>query len=477
MCGILGIIDKSPKKNVGYDIFQGLLMLQHRGQDAAGIITYDHMFHLKKGLGLVLNVFNVKNLARLKGNMGIGQVRYPTIGRGSPEDAQPFYINHPFGIAMVHNGNVTNFYSLKEELYKKNQRHINSTSDVEVILNVFAEGMEDKEFSFDTLKRGVLEVMKRVQGAYSVIALIAEKGLVAWRDPLGIRPLVMGKTNNSIAFSSETVAFDFLGFEIIRDVRPGEIVWVKKNLEIVSEVLISKTPKHCIFEWVYFARPDSIIEGIGILEARKRLGRFLAEKCKKKGIKPDVIIAIPDTARPAAIPLAKELGVELSEGLIRNRYIARTFIMPSDSLRRTSVKQKLNPVVTELKGKKVMLVDDSIVRGNTSREIIKMVRNAGAKEVYYAVYSSPLRYPCVYGIDMATRDEFIAGHYTEEEIKEKIGADELVYQDLEMMVKAVKKDRNIDFCTACFSGKYPTRVSEKDLLIIEKERKESKKES
>ncbi len=474
MCGILGIINKEKTENVGYDLFQGLLMLQHRGQDAAGIVTYDEMFHLKKGIGLVLNVFNEKNLSRLKGNIGIGQVRYPTIGRGSPEDAQPFYINHPFGIAMVHNGNVINFYSLKKELFEKNQRYINSTSDVEVILNVFAEGMEDREFSFDTIKKGVMEVIKRVKGAYSVISLIAGKGLVAWRDPLGIRPLVMGKKNSSIAFASETVVFDFLGFETVRDVKPGEVVWVNEDLEVISERLVSTPPTHCIFEWVYFARPDSILEGIGVLEARKRLGKLLAEKCKKMKIKPDVVIAVPDTARPAAIALAKELGVELSEGLIRNRYIARTFIMPNQKIRRVSVKQKLNPVITEIKNKRVLLIDDSIVRGNTSKEIIKMVRNAGAKEVYYGVYSAPLRYPCVYGIDMATREEFIAKQYSENEIKEKIGADALIYQDFEKMVEGVRGDKDITFCTACFSGNYPTYVTEEELLSIEQDRKKSR---
>lgn len=471
MCGIVGIIARD--HNVGYDLYEALLTLQHRGQDAAGIATFDGILHLKKGIGLVQQVFNRKNLGRLRGSVGIGQARYPTIGRGSPEDSQPFYVNYPYGVAMVHNGNVINFFALKEELQKVHRRQLNSSSDVEAILNVFADELVHKgssSFSLDDLFNAVAGVFRRVQGAYSVVAMLGDGSLLAFRDPLGIRPLVMGRKDGVTAFASETVTFDFLGFESLGDVSAGEAVHVTTDGRITRRQLSEPSHHPCIFEWVYFARPDSVIDGIGVLEARRRLGKALAERCLARGIEPDVVVPVPDTARPAALALAEAAGWPLSEGLIRNRYIQRTFIMPTQDKRRLSVRQKFNPVKSELGGKRVLLVDDTIVRGNTSLELIRLVRQVEPREVYYAVYGSPLRSPCVYGIDMATRDEFIAKNHSESEIERTIGADRLIYQRYEDMVGAVAGGRKMNFCTACFSGKYPTPVTERDLDQIAAER-------
>ncbi len=470
MCGIIGII---ADEDVVDGLYSGLLALQHRGQDAAGIITYDHMFHLKKGIGLVLRVFTKKNLERLKGNIGIGHTRYPTIGPGGTEDAQPFYVNTPFGIAMAHNGNVTNYWELKRSLAEESFRHLNSHCDVEVILNVFADELSHqniKEFDESAVFEATRGVFERVRGSYSVVGMIVGKGLLGFRDPYGIRPLIFGRRGNSYGFASESVAFDLLGYETLRDVKPGEVIFVDMDRRVHSKVLIQKRHTPCIFEWVYFARPDSVIDGIGVYEARLRLGRELAKECLKRGIKPDVVVPVPDTARAAALPIAQTLGVELREGLIKNRYIARTFIMPTQRERIASVRQKLNPIKSEISGKRVLLVDDSIVRGTTSREIISLVRKAGAKEVYFAVTCPPLRYPCVYGIDMATRGEFIAKTHSVKEIERLIGADVLVYQTLEGMIKAVKGERPQEFCTACFTNRYPTGETEKTLRRFELER-------
>ncbi|MBD3285400.1 amidophosphoribosyltransferase [candidate division WOR-3 bacterium] len=480
MCGIVGIVAQG--RDVGYDLYEALLTLQHRGQDAAGIATFDGIMHLKKGIGLVRSVFNEKNLARLRGSAGIGQTRYPTIGRGSPEDAQPFYVNYPHGVAMVHNGNVVNFTSAKDELQRIHRRQLNSTSDVEVILNVFADELGHKNsstFSADDLYEAVAGVFRKVKGAYSVVALLGDGSLLGFRDPHGIRPLVMGRKDGMVAFASETVTFDFLGFEFSCEVEAGEAVHVSTEGKVSHRQISHARKKPCIFEWVYFARPDSVIEGIGVIEARRRLGKVLARKCTKRGITADVVVPVPDTSRPAALALARQAGWKITEGLIRNRYIQRTFIMPSQPKRKSSVRQKFNPVRSELKGKRVLLVDDTIVRGNTALELIKLIRQAGAAEVYYAVYGSPLRFPCVYGIDMATHEEFIAKSHTEKEIEDIIGADRLIYQDFEAMVEAVRGRKDINFCTACFSGDYPTKVSEAEIEIIAADRnlKETQEEA
>ncbi|MBN2378636.1 amidophosphoribosyltransferase [candidate division WOR-3 bacterium] len=471
MCGIVGII--GAKGQVGYDLYEGLLTLQHRGQDAAGIATFDGILHLKKGIGLVQRVFNQKNLGRLRGSAGIGQTRYPTIGRGSPEDAQPFYVNYPYGVAMVHNGNVVNFFSVKEELQRVHRRQLNSTSDLEAILNVFADELVHKNspaFNVGDLFDAVAGVLRKVRGAYSVVALLGDGSLLGFRDPHGIRPLVIGQRDGTFAFASETVTFDFLGFKFVGDVKPGEAVHVSTKGEVSRRQLSAQEARPCIFEWVYFARPDSVIDGIGVIEARRRLGKALAKRCLEVGIAPDVVIPVPDTSRPAALSLATEAGWKITEGLVRNRYIQRTFIMPNQPKRQTSVRQKFNPVRSEIEGKKVLLVDDTIVRGNTALELIKLVRQAGPSEVYYAVYGSPLRYPCVYGIDMATREEFIAQSYSEEEIEREIGADRLIYQRYEDMVTGVRGNKDLRFCTACFSGDYPTPVSDTELDSIAADR-------
>jgi amidophosphoribosyltransferase len=472
MCGVIGLLTR---REVGPDLVEGLLALQHRGQDSAGVLTSDGTFHLKKGNGTVGSVFNPKNLGRLTGNAGIGQVRYPTIGPGSAEDAQPFYVNHPFGIAMVHNGNVTNYSDLRRELMCDDFRQLTSFSDVEPLLNVFAEGLEQTN-----LRRFSPASVFKAHGAYSVVALIHGRGLLAFRDPFGIKPLVFSQQGNEFAFASESVAFDRLGFHGFTDVKAGEAIFVDFKGKVHRSQIQPGTPRPCIFEFVYFARPDSVIDGIEVYEARLRLGERLAYEVARQGLKPDVIVPVPDTARAAASSLASALGIELREGLIKNRYIARTFIMHGQDRRALSVRQKLNPVRSQVQGRDVLLVDDSIVRGTTSREIVQMVRDAGARKVFLAITAPPLRYPCVYGIDMMTRGEFVAKNRTIEQIRKVIGADALVYQTYQGLVEAVAGPqpgtRNSQpatrlFCTACFNGEYPTGVTKRYLAQMERERR------
>lgn len=459
------------KSNVVGELYPGLLALQHRGQDAAGITTYDKRFNLKKGNGLVQRVFNEKNLRRLRGNLGIGHVRYPTVGGGGADDAQPFYLSVPYGIAMVHNGNVTNYHKLRRELFRERFRHLNSNSDLEVILNVFADELVMQgSFNKDSLVRAIGGVFRRVKGSYSVLGIIADKGFLAFRDPHGIKPLIFGQKGDEFCFASESVALDAVGYDVVRDVQPGEAIFIDKKRRFFSKRIEEDLHTPCIFEWVYFARPDSIIDGISVYEARLRLGRELAREVKSKKIKADVVIPVPDTARAAAISLSSSIGVDFREGLIKNRYIPRTFIMPGDELRVKAIKQKLNPIRSEIEGKSVLLIDDSIVRGNTSREIIELVREAGAKKVYFGVCSPPLRYPCIYGIDMQTRGEFIARDKSIEEIRKIIGADQLIYQSLEGLLRGVGGGVRSDFCRACFDSVYPTTVSEETFQKIETER-------
>ncbi len=486
MCGIIGICGSD---NVVNELYHGLGVLQHRGQDAAGIITYDERFHLKKGNGLVQHVFNTKNITRLVGNLGLGHVRYPTVGGGDAEDAQPFYINAPFGIAMAHNGNVTNYFELKKELTQNKFRHLNSNCDVEVILNILADELTKynlKDFTPQMLFKACKSIFERVIGSYSVIGIIAQKGFFAFRDPYGIKPLIYGKKSGtkgvSYAFASESVALDVLGYEIERDILPGEMVFVEEKEPffhegklIHAERLITRESRHCIFEWVYFARPDSVIDGVNVYKARLRLGEELSIEVSKRNLEIDLVVPVPDTAKPAAEALANKLNLPCREGLVKNRYIGRTFIMPQQESRIQSVRQKLNPIKTEIKGKKILLVDDSIVRGTTSREIIDLVRSAGATRVYFGVTSPPLRHPCVYGIDMQTRREFIAQDRTEASIAQEINADELIYQTLPGLIKAI--DPRQKFCTACFSGEYPTPVSESIFQQIELDRLKPKDSS
>lgn len=471
MCGIIGIVNR--RRDAGPELVEGLLSLQHRGQDSAGVLTSDETIHLKKGNGTVSRVFNDKNLPRLTGLAGIGHVRYPTIGPGSVEDAQPFYVNHPYGIAMVHNGNVTNYFALRRELVEKSHRQLASFSDLEPILNVFAEEMERsrRRFSPSVAFDAVEGVFRRVRGSYSVVALVHGHGLLAFRDPFGIKPLVFGRRGRDCAFASESVAFDRLGFGSFRDVQPGEAVLIDPLGRVHSRQVRPGRPRGCIFEYVYFARPDSVIDGIEVYEARLRLGERLAVEVKRAQLDADVVVAVPDTARTAAGSLAETLGLPLREGLIKNRYIARTFIMHGQDRRALSVRQKLNTVHSQIRGRNVLLVDDSIVRGTTSREIVQMVRDAGARKVFFAITAPPLRFPCVYGIDMMTRGDFIAKGRSTKRIGQTIGADALVYQSYDGLTAAVAgADRRRHFCTACFSGKYPTAISRAEFARMERER-------
>lgn len=469
MCGIIGIIGRT--KAIDY-VYPGLIALQHRGQDAAGAVTYDQTFHLKKGQGLVTGVFNQKNLARLDGNIGIGHVRYPTIGPGGIEDAQPFILTVPYGIALAHNGNLVNYFDLRRKIIEEDLRYLNSNCDAEVILNLLSielSRMDLKNFKETIIFRALKGVYEKLIGSFAVVCIIANKGLLAFRDKNGIKPLVYGKNSSGYAFASESVALDMLGCSTFEDVAPGQAIFVDTDGNLFSEMITEGEKATCIFEYVYFARPDSIIDGIGVYEARLRLGEELGRECLKAGVKPDVVVPVPDTARGSAQMVAEVLGVRHREGLIKNRYIHRTFIMPTQKQRIEAVRMKLNVIKSEIKNKKVLLVDDSIVRGNTSKEIIGLIRSAGAKEVYYGVYSPPLKYPCVYGIDMQTRGEFIARDKSIDGIKKFIGADALVYQSVEGLIKGVGSGDN-GFCTACFTGIYPTLIKEEFFKKIEADR-------
>jgi len=469
MCGVIGI---TGQERAIEKIYHGLLALQHRGQDAAGAVTFEQGFQLKKGNGLVLNVFNTKNIERLNGNTGIGHVRYPTVGTGSAEDAQPFIITTPYGIALAHNGNLVNFFELKKDLVENQLRYLNSNCDAEVILNLLSVELSKrhlKRLMPDKIFSALARIYKKLMGSYAVVSLIANKGLLAFRDKNGIKPLMMGQNGSSYCFASESVALDLLGYKDMRDVEPGEAIFIDAENNCYTKQIKQSKKAGCIFEYVYFARPDSIIDGIGVYEARLRLGEELGKECLKQGIKPDVVMPVPDTARGAAQLVAEVLGVKHREGLIKNRYIHRTFIMPTQSVRIEAVRLKLNPIKPEIRGKDVLLIDDSIVRGNTSREIISLIRSVGARKVYYALYSPPLRYPCVYGIDMQTRGEFIARDKSIEEIRKSIHADALVYQTVKGLVKGVGAGSE-GFCTACFTGTYPTEIPSPFMERIEADR-------
>jgi amidophosphoribosyltransferase len=470
MCGIIGFMGNERAID---KIYPGLLALQHRGQDAAGAATFAQGFQLKKGNGLVADVFNLKNIERLEGNTGIGHVRYPTVGTGAAEDAQPFIITTPYGIALAHNGNLVNYFDLKKKLIESDLRYLNSNCDAEVILNVLSvelSKMNLRKLTAAKLFTALQSVYKKMVGSYAVVALIAGRGLVAFRDKNGIKPLVVGNDESSYCFASESVALDLLGYKKIRDILPGEAAFVDNDLGChFQQIEKGKKKAACIFEYVYFARPDSIIDGIGVYEARLRLGEELGKECLRHALRPDVVMPIPDTARGAAQLVAEVLGVKHREGLIKNRYIHRTFIMPTQSERIEAVRLKLNPIKNEIRGKRVLLVDDSIVRGNTSREIISLVRSVGAREVYYGLYSPPLRFPCVYGIDMQTKGEFIARDRSIEDIRRSIDADALIYQTVEGLVKGVGAEEN-GFCTACFTGTYPTKITPAVMKRIEADR-------
>jgi len=478
MCGVIGIFSNS---SVFRDLYQGLLSIQHRGQDAAGIITFDGRFHTKKGNGLVRDIFTAEHTQRLTGNIGLGHTRYPTIGGGRGEDAQPFQVNSPFGIIMAHNGNVLNYTELKQLLFEKYHRLLNSDNDVESILNVFAQelaGQKVRKLKPQHVFKAVQGVFKKVKGSYSVVAYIAEQGMVAFRDPYGIKPLAYGVRRDGIlpsyAVASESVTLNIMNFGEIKNVGAGQAIFIDQNRNFHSRRIARCPHSPCLFEWVYFARPDSVIDEVNVYRCRINLGRLLADEIKKHGLHIDVVVPVPDSARDAAIEIARKLDLKYREALVKNRYIGRTFIMPADNERKSTVRAKLNPIAGEFKDKDVLLVDDSIVRGNTSRAIIQMVRECGAKHVYFAAYSPPLRYPCVYGIDMQTRTEFVARHSDTEQIAKKIGADKVIYQTLDNLKKAVRMENKKlkNFCAACFDGCYITGDVTPELLkTIEKERK------
>ncbi|MCK9507375.1 MAG: amidophosphoribosyltransferase [Pigmentiphaga sp.] len=468
MCGIVGVVSHTPVNQLLYD---SLLLLQHRGQDAAGIATSQgNNFNMFKAHGLVRDVFRTRNMRSLPGNMGIGHVRYPTAGSSSSEEeTQPFYVNAPFGITFAHNGNLTNWEALREELFRVDRRHINTNSDSEVLLNVLAHELQcasdGVSLDEDAIFKAVRAVHRRVKGAYAVVAQIAGYGLLAFRDPLGIRPLCLGRLDSDAGtewmVASESVALEALGFTMVRDVEPGEALFISVDRKLSARQCADKPSLNpCIFEYVYFARPDSVVDGASVYSTRLRMGECLADKVARslRLGDVDVVMPIPDSSRPAAMQLAARLNLNYREGFIKNRYVGRTFIMPGQAVRKKSVRQKLNAMGEEFKGKNVLIVDDSIVRGTTSREIVDMARAAGANKVFFASAAPAVRFPNVYGIDMPTRRELIAYGRSTDEIAKEIGADALVYQDLNDMQRAIRGvNPNLKgFDVSCFNGEYLT---------------------
>ncbi|MDJ0699754.1 MAG: amidophosphoribosyltransferase [Woeseiaceae bacterium] len=488
MCGVVGIVSSRP---VGQAIYDALTVMQHRGQDAAGIMTWgDDGLCQRRSNGLVRDVFRQRHMSRLTGNVGVGHVRYPTAGGARASEAQPFYVNSPYGICLAHNGNLTNHDELTDLLIREDRRHLNTGSDSEVLLNVFAHelhvranGRPTSEQVFDAVEA----VHRRCKGGYAIVAMIIGFGIVAFRDPNGIRPLVLGEREtgdgSDYMVASESVALDVLQFKRLRDVGPGEAVYIENDGKLHSRPYAGET-KHtpCIFEYVYFARPDSILDNISVYKARLRMGEELAGKIVRDFPEHDidVVIPIPDTSRTSALQVAYHLGVKYREGFIKNRYIGRTFIMPGQAERTKSVRRKLNAIDLEFRGKNVLLVDDSIVRGTTSRQIIRMAREAGADKVYFASAAPPVCCPNVYGIDMPAASELIANGRSIEEIQELIGADKLIYQDLYGLIRSVRHDKTsiTEFDTSCFSGEYVTGdVTDEYLVELEKRRNDAAKQA
>ena len=483
MCGIVGIVGQSEVAGLLYD---GLTMLQHRGQDAAGIATV-HGSHLRvhKGNGLVRDVFDAKSMALLEGQVGIAHCRYPTAGSEGSDEAQPFYVNSPFGIALAHNGNLTNTEALRREVFEQDRRNVNTGSDSEVLLNVFAHELDtQRALTPDAVFAALEGVNRRVKGGYAVVCTVLGLGLVAFRDPHGIRPLVLGKRSGAARdeyiVASESVALDVLGFERVRDVAPGEGIIITNDGKLFARECAPAAPHAtCIFEYVYFARPDSMIEEISVHKARMRMGVTLGEKILRE--RPDhdidVVIPIPDTSRDSALEIANVLGVKYREGFIKNRYVGRTFIMPGQGERTKSVKRKLNPIPLEFRNRVVLLVDDSIVRGTTSQQIVQMARDAGAKKVYLASAAPPVRHPNVYGIDMPSREELVAHGRSEKEIEQLLGCDWLVYQDLADLEVAVAgpKFPGRKFDSSCFNGEYVTGIDADYFERIQQQRSDEAK--
>ena len=469
MCGIVGLYGASPVNQALYD---ALTVLQHRGQDAAGIVTEeDGKFYLRKSNGMVRDVFHTRHMRNLKGNIGIGHVRYPTAGSASSLESQPLYVNSPYGIVLAHNGNLTNHDELTKELFHSDHRHLNTNSDSEVLLNILAHELQQQnklKLEREDVFAAVERLHERCRGAYAIVACISGNGLLAFRDPHGIRPLIYGERisddgSKEYMVASESVALDALGFDVVRDLVPGEVLYIDSSGALHSHLPETKhTHTPCIFEHVYFARPDSIIEGSSVYKARVRMGEYLANKILEERPEHDidVVIPVPESSRPAAMELAVQLGVKFREGFIKNRYIGRTFIMPGQEERKKSVKQKLNPIPLEFQDRNVLLVDDSIVRGTTSKQIVEMAREAGAKKVYFASAAPPIRFPNVYGIDMPVKKELVAHGKNEDEICAAIGADWLIYQELETLIQAVipsdEPDASRHFDCSVFDGNYVT---------------------
>ncbi len=485
MCGVVGII--SQDSPVAGEIYDSLIHLQHRGQDAAGIMTYNKRFHIKKGTGLIRDIFDENNMSRLLGNVGIGHTRYPTVGGFSIEEAQPVLTNVPYGIAMAHNGNLVNYLELSKEVAEKDRRHINSSVDIEVILHIFAHALNqngnnnNNSTFFDKICEAVDTIFNKVHGAYSVIGTIMNKGMIVFRDPHGIRPLVKGvrKKNDGSKdhiYASESTMFYPLGFEPDGNVQPGEIIWIEEDGTIHKRTMQNKQFTPCVFEYVYFARPDCIQNDVSVYRSRLRMGQNLANKWKTNypDIIPDIVIPAPSTANTAALSFSNELGVRYSEGLYKNPFIGRTFIMPGNKERKKSVRYKLVPQEFEIRDKNVLILDDSIVRGNTSREIVRMVKELGAKKVFFISACPPVKFPCYYGVDMPTREELAAANQSINEIQDFMGVDILMYQDIDGLKEAVtrKGDHNIDRpCMACLDGWYVSGdINENTMTALETQR-------
>jgi amidophosphoribosyltransferase len=484
MCGIVGIYSHTP---VAAEIYDSLIHLQHRGQDAAGILTCNQRFYVKQGLGLVREIFTPQNIPKLHGNIGIGHTRYPTAGGNDVADVQPMWIGSPRGIAIAHNGNLVNYQELAKQITDQKHRHLNSSIDSEVLLHLLADGIaessytDDEENFFVTVCAAVKNIFDRVQGSYSVVSVMIGKGLIAFRDPFGIRPLVMGERTNASGkkdyiFASENTMFYSLGFEPAGEVQPGEVVFVNQSGKLFRSKIEERTFSPCIFEYVYFARPDATLNSVSVYKSRLYMGQNLAKRWREKypGVLPDVVIPVPFTSNTAALSFAHELGVRYSEGLYKNPFIGRTFIMPNGKERTRSVRYKLTPQKNEIHNKTVLILDDSIVRGTTSREIVKMVREFGAKEIYFASACPPVKNPCFYGIDIPSRKDLIAANATIEEIRQFLGVDKLLYQEIEDLSEAVtrRSDPLIKTpCMACLNGCYVTgKIDQQTMQEWEKQR-------
>lgn len=484
MCGTLGIFSHRP---VAQELYDGLIHLQHRGQDACGILTYSNKFHIKRGGGLVRDCFTQEDMDRFKGNMGIAQVRYPTAGsKTSVENAQPLMLFSPYGIAMSHNGDITNYHELREELTNKEHCYFNTTSDLEIILHIFAREMYNRadngKSAFQNIVDSVDTVFTRCRGAYSVCSVIAGVGMVIFRDPHGIRPLVCGMRQNNdgtrdYIFSSENTMYYPLGFKFQGNVQPGEVIFINMKGEMRSRQLRNEMFTPDIFEYVYLARPDAMINNVSVYRSRLRMGQNLAKRWLEKypHVKPDIVIPVPFSSNTSALSFAHEIGVRYSEGLYKNPFVGRTFMMPNQEKRKKSILQKLSPQEVEIENKKVLLLDDSIVRGNTSRLVVKLIRDAGAKEVYFVTPCPPVKYPDFYGIDIPTRDELIGANYTIEEIRKRLDVDILLYQEIEDLVEAVtrKGEHNIDRPSMPYlDGWYVTGdIDEEKICQLEKDKK------